>query len=143
VFDSWAGELSPFSFKKFSQPYLAYIAKHLPPRLKEMGLEPVPMVVFPKGAWYALDAACDLGYNIVGLDWLHDPAEAVKTVGNRPVVLQGNADPGVLYGSHAAITEAVRDMVEGFGWASRKKGWIVNLGHGKSPTIFSGNAVYL
>lgn len=130
MFDSWAGELSPASFKQFSQPYLTYIAKHLPPRLKEMGLEPVPMVVFPKGAWYALDAACDMGYNIVGLDWLHDPAEAVKTVGDRPIVLQGNADPGVLYGSHAAITQVVTEMVKGYGWASRKKGWIVNLGHG-------------
>ena len=130
MFDSWAGELSPASFKKFSQPYLTYIAKNLPPRLKEMGLEPVPMVVFPKGAWYALDAACDMGYNIVGLDWLQDPAEAVKTVGDRPIVLQGNADPGVLYGSHAAITEVVTEMVKGYGWASRKKGWIVNLGHG-------------
>jgi uroporphyrinogen decarboxylase len=130
VFDSWAGELSPSSFKQFSQPYLTYIAKHLPPRLKEMGLEPVPMVVFPKGAWYALDAACDMGYDIVGLDWLHDPAEAVKIVGDRPIVLQGNADPGVLYGSHAAITQTVTEMVKGFDWANRKKGWIVNLGHG-------------
>ncbi|KAK4147596.1 Uroporphyrinogen decarboxylase [Dichotomopilus funicola] len=135
VFDSWAGELSPSSFKKFSQPYLEYIAKNLPLRLKEMGLEPVPMVVFPKGAWYALDAACDMGYDIVGLDWLHDPAEAVKTVGDRPVVLQGNADPGVLYGSHAAITELVQEMVKGFDWANRKKGWIVNLGHGITPFV--------
>ncbi|KAH6650710.1 Uroporphyrinogen decarboxylase [Chaetomium tenue] len=135
VFDSWAGELSPSSFKKFSQPYLEYIAKHLPPRLKEMGLEPVPMVVFPKGAWYALDAACNMGYNIVGLDWLHDPAEAVKTVGDRPVVLQGNADPGVLYGSHAGITEVVEEMVKGYDWANRRKGWIVNLGHGITPFV--------
>ncbi|KAK4136378.1 uroporphyrinogen decarboxylase [Trichocladium antarcticum] len=135
VFDSWAGELSPASFKTFSQPYLAYIAKHLPPRLKEMGLEPVPMVVFPKGAWYALDAACDLGYNVVGLDWLHDPAETVKTVGDRPVVVQGNADPGVLYGSHASITEVVTNMVKGFDWHNRKKGWIVNLGHGITPFV--------
>ena len=102
-----------------------------------MGLEPVPMVVFPKGAWYALDAACDMGYNIVGLDWLHDPAEAVKTVGDRPIVLQGNADPGVLYGSHAAITQVVKEMVKGYGWASRKKGWIVNLGHGTSVLLCS------
>ncbi|KAL2124601.1 hypothetical protein VTJ04DRAFT_966 [Mycothermus thermophilus] len=135
VFDSWAGELSPSSFKEFSQPYLAYIAKHLPPRLKELGLEPVPMVVFPKGAWYALDAMCDIGYNIVGLDWLHDPAEAVKIVGDRPVVLQGNADPGVLYGSHASISRVVAGMVKGFGWQSRKKGWIVNLGHGITPFV--------
>ena len=131
VFESSGGELSPSSFKSFSQPYLAYIAKHLPIRLKELGLDPVPMIVFPKGQWYALDAACDMGYNVVGLDWLHDPAEAVKTVGDRKVAIQGNADPGVLYGSHASITEVVKAMVNGFGWAERKRGWIVNLGHGK------------
>lgn len=133
VFESSGAELSPSSFKQFSGPYLAHIAKHLPLKLKELGLDPVPMIVFPKGAWYALDAACDMGYNVVGLDWLHDPAEAVKIVGDRPIVLQGNADPGILYGSHESITQVVKDMVDGFGWASRKKGWIVNLGHGEDP----------
>ncbi|KAM7223255.1 Uroporphyrinogen decarboxylase [Rhypophila decipiens] len=135
VFDSWAGELSPSSFKKFSQPYLEYIAKHLPPKLKEMGLVPVPMIVFPKGAWYALDAACDMGYNVVGLDWLHGPEQTLKTVGDRPITIQGNADPGVLYGSHASITEVVEEMVKGYDWANRKKGWIVNLGHGITPFV--------
>lgn len=89
------------------------------------------MIVFPKGAWYALDAACDLGYNVVGLDWLHSPEEVLKTVGDRPITIQGNADPGILYGSHAAITEVVEEMVKGYDWANRKKGWIVNLGHGE------------
>ncbi|OIW34476.1 uroporphyrinogen decarboxylase [Coniochaeta ligniaria NRRL 30616] len=135
VFDSWAGELSPAAFKKFSEPYLAYISQHLPGRLKEYGLEPVPMIVFPKGAWYSLDSVSNLGYNVVGLDWLHDPAEAVKVIGDRPVVIQGNADPGVLYGSHAAITEAVKNMVDGFGWHERKSGWICNLGHGITPFV--------
>ncbi|KAM7207008.1 Uroporphyrinogen decarboxylase [Rhypophila sp. PSN 637] len=135
VFDSWAGELSPSSFKKFSQPYLEYIAKHLPPKLKEMGLDSVPMIVFPKGAWYALDAACDMGYNVVGLDWLHSPEQTLKTVGDRPITVQGNADPGVLYGSHASITEVVEEMVKGYDWANRKKGWIVNLGHGITPFV--------
>ncbi|KAL1856250.1 hypothetical protein VTK73DRAFT_8414 [Phialemonium thermophilum] len=135
IFDSWAGELSPPSFKKFSEPYLAYISENLPRRLRELDLEPVPMIVFPKGAWYALDSVCNLGYNVVGLDWLHDPAEAVKTVGDRPVVIQGNADPGVLYGSHESITQAVKEMVDGFGWAQRRHGWIVNLGHGITPFV--------
>lgn len=134
VFDSWAGELSPASFKKFSEPYLAYISKHLPDRLKEYGLETVPMIVFAKGAWYSLDSVSNLGYNVVSLDWLHDPAEAVKVIGDRPMVIQGNADPGVLYGSHASITEAVENMVKGFGWHERKSGWICNLGHGTYPT---------
>ncbi|RFU23953.1 hypothetical protein B7463_g12385, partial [Scytalidium lignicola] len=133
IFDSWAAELSPSAFKEFSQPYLAYISKHLPERLKELSLDPVPMVVFAKGAWYALDALCDLGYNVVGLDWLQDPSEAVKIRGNRPVVFQGNADPGLLYGSREAITKAVEEMVKGFGGG--KKGWIANLGHGITPFV--------
>lgn len=127
VFDSWAAELSPSSFKDFSLPYLRYISKHLPKRLKELEQEQVPMVVFAKGAWYALDALCESGYQVVGLDWLQDAADAVKIAKGR-VVLQGNADPGVLYGSKEAITTVVEDMVAGFGGG--KQGWIANLGHG-------------
>ncbi|KAH8675693.1 Uroporphyrinogen decarboxylase [Xylariales sp. PMI_506] len=133
VFDSWAGELSPATFKKFSEPYLAYIAKHLPLKLKDMGLDQIPMIVFPKGANYALDSVCNLGYNVVGLDWQVDPAEAVKIRGNRQITFQGNADTGVLYGTEAAITEAVENMVTGFGGG--KKGWIGNLGHGITPFV--------
>ncbi|GAP86164.2 putative uroporphyrinogen decarboxylase [Rosellinia necatrix] len=133
VFDSWAGELSPSTFKKFSEPYLAYIAQSLPGKLKEMGLDVVPMIVFPKGANQSLDSACDLGYNVVGLDWLVDPADAVKIRGDRKVVFQGNADPGVLYGSKDSISETVKQMVEGFGGG--QGGWIANLGHGITPFV--------
>jgi uroporphyrinogen decarboxylase len=132
VFDSWAGELSPASFREFSLPSLRYISKYLPKRLQEMGEEVVPMVVFAKGAWYALDELCDSGYDVVGLDWLHDPAEAVRIARGR-VTLQGNADPGVLYGSHESITQVVESMVKGFGGG--KERWIVNLGHGITPGV--------
>ncbi|PNP41337.1 hypothetical protein TGAMA5MH_06661 [Trichoderma gamsii] len=134
VFDSWAGELGPASFKQFSEPYLAHIAQKLPLKLQELGLEKVPMTVFPKGAWFALDSACNLGYNVVGMDWLQDPSEAVRIRGDRNIVFQGNADPGVLYGTKAAITEAVETMVKGF-WSGEKKGWIANLGHGITPGV--------
>jgi uroporphyrinogen decarboxylase len=129
VFDSWAGELGPSAFRKFSEPYLAHIAQKLPERLQSLNLERVPMTVFPKGAWHALDAACNLGYDVVGMDWLQDAAEAVRIRGDRKVVFQGNADPGVLYGTKEAITQAVEEMVRGF-WVE-KKGWIANLGHGR------------
>ena len=128
VFDSWAAELSPSSFQQFSLPYLRYISEHLPNRLRQLQLEVVPMVVFAKGAWYALDSLCGSGYDVVGLDWLQDPAEAVRIAKGR-VVLQGNADPGVLYGSREAITAVVEEMVRGFGGG--KQGWIANLGHGE------------
>jgi len=133
VFDSWTAELSPSSFKEFSQPYLAYIADRLPKLLEEMNLEPVPMIIFAKGAWYALDALCDLGYHVIGLDWLQDPSEAVKIRGDRLVVFQGNADPGVLYGTREAITGITEEMVKGFGGG--KRGWIANLGHGITPKV--------
>lgn len=129
VFDSWAGELSPSSFKEFSLPYLKYIADKLPGRLAELKHDGVPMVVFAKGAWYALEDLCHLNYNVIGLDWLHSPAEAYAVAQKYGKVLQGNADPGVLYGGHDAIKQVVREMVSGFGGG--KQGWIANLGHGK------------
>ena len=133
VFDSWAGELSPTSFRAFALPYLRHIAAELPRRLRELGVdEGVPMTVFAKGAWYALDELCASGYDVVGLDWLHDPVEAVRVAGGR-VTLQGNADPGVLYGGREAITRVVEEMVKGFGGG--KERWIVNLGHGITPFV--------
>ncbi|EZF33984.1 uroporphyrinogen decarboxylase [Trichophyton mentagrophytes] len=132
VFDSWAGELSPRSFADFSLPYLRYVSANLPKRLQEMGLEAVPMTVFAKGAWYALDELCESGYNVVGLDWQHDAAKA-RAVANGRVVLQGNADPGCLYGTREGITAVVEEMVKGFGGG--KQGWIANLGHGVTPFV--------
>lgn len=133
VFDSWAGELSPHDFAVFSLPYLRYISQHLPLRLRALGIEPVPMTVFAKGAWYALDTLCGAGYDVVGLDWTHEPAQAVEVARGR-VTLQGNMDPGVLYGGRAAITGAVERMVRGFGRGGGKGrggGHIINLGHGE------------
>ncbi|KAL9624005.1 MAG: hypothetical protein Q9160_001758 [Pyrenula sp. 1 TL-2023] len=132
VFESNAGELSPAAFEDFSFPTLRYIAQHLPTRLAELKQTPVPMTVFAKGAWYALDNLCNSGYNVVGLDWLHDPAEAVR-IAKRRVTLQGNADPGILYGGRKAITQVVENMVRGFGGG--QQGWIVNLGHGITPGV--------
>ena len=128
VFDSWAGELSPATLREFALTYLRYISEHLPKRLRERQLDPVPMTLFAKGAWYALDELCDSGYNVVGLDWLHDPAEATKIARGR-VTLQGNADPGILYGDRSAITATVENMIQGFGGGKQR--WIANLGHGR------------
>ena len=100
-----------------------------------MGEERVPMVVFAKGAWYALEELCKTNYDVIGLDWLHAPNEAYNIAQRYGKVVQGNADPGVLYGGHEAITKVVKEMVEGFGGG--KQGWIANLGHGRSCTITS------
>ncbi|KAK4954424.1 Uroporphyrinogen decarboxylase in heme biosynthesis [Elasticomyces elasticus] len=133
VFDSWAGELSPTSFRTFALPYLEHICDNLPKKLKEVGAEVVPMVVFAKGAWYALEELCQTKYDVVGLDWLHEPKQAYAVAQKYGKVVQGNADPGVLYGGHEAITKVVEEMVSGFGGG--KHGWIANLGHGITPFV--------
>jgi uroporphyrinogen decarboxylase len=133
VFDSWAGELSPSCFEEFAFPYLIHIANELPKRLRELKYQPVPMTVFAKGAWYALEELCRTNYDVIGLDWLHDPAMAYKVARAHGKTVQGNADPGVLYGGRDAIAAVVQDMVKGFGGG--KQGWIANLGHGVTPFV--------
>ncbi|KAG8527050.1 uncharacterized protein KY384_008479 [Bacidia gigantensis] len=138
VFDSWAGELTPSAFRDFALPELKYISAHLPVRLRKMGLDLVPMVVFAKGAWYALEELCDSGYQVVSLDWLHDPGDAASIARGAPegrVCLQGNMDPGVLYGGREAITKAVEMMFEGFWGDGERRGWTANLGHGVTPFV--------
>jgi len=131
ISDSSAGELSPSSFRNFALPYLRTITEQLPQRLKLLGHSDLPpTIVFAKGAWYALDDLCQSGYDVVSLDWHHDPAEAVR-IANGRVTLQGNADPGILYEGRQAIKDSVEQMCEGFG----RQRWIVNLGHGITPFV--------
>lgn len=131
VFESWGGELGSVDFDEFSLPYLKEISAKLPLRLKELGVkDKVPVTVFSKGSWYALNKLCDAGYDCVGLDWSWDPKEAVKINNNR-VTLQGNLDPGVIYGSDEVISKKVEQMIKGFGGG--KQHYIVNFGHGTHP----------
>ncbi|KAK3847895.1 MAG: uroporphyrinogen decarboxylase [Linnemannia gamsii] len=133
IFESWAGELAPIEFEKFSLPYLIQIAR----RVKaELGPDrAVPMIVFAKGAWFALDKLSEpgSGFDVVSLDWSHTP-QGAKAVTKGRVTLQGNLDPTVLLGGENAIVEATERMVRGFFGGSRR-GYIANLGHGVLPDV--------
>lgn len=131
VFESWGGELGPEEFEQFSLPYLKKISEQVPKRLAELGVkEKIPITVFAKGSWYALDQLCSLNYDVVSLDWLYPPVQA-KAVANGRVSLQGNFDPGAIYGTKEEITRKVEKMIDGFGGG--KKNYIVNFGHGTHP----------
>ena len=130
VFDSWAGELSPTDFRIYSLPYLKRIASEVKTRLGRN--RQVPMTVFAKGAHYALEELATLDYDVIGLDWTMDPVLARQRVGPN-VVLQGNLDPGVLYGTEDVIRQKTRDMVKAFGGGKGK--WVANLGHGIQPEV--------
>ena len=124
VFDSWAGLMGPHTFRTFGLPYLRDIAT----RVKSARPD-VPLIVFAKGAHYALDELADTDYDVIGLDWTMDPKEARQVVGER-AALQGNLDPCALYASPDDIRRRVQDMLAAFGPHSH----IANMGHGMHPT---------
>ncbi|KAF8930141.1 Uroporphyrinogen decarboxylase in heme biosynthesis [Haplosporangium bisporale] len=127
VFDSWSGELGPHEFSQFSLPYLRQIAE----RVKgELGSEAVPMTIFAKGSWYALEELSTSGYDTVSLDWTHIPAEAKRITRGR-VTLQGNLEPSVFLGDDESIAQATEKMVREFGGQR----YIANLGHGILPGV--------
>lgn len=123
VFDSWAGILGPSDFRKFSLPYLRHIAARVKARHPE-----VPIIVFARGAHYALADLSVAGFDVLGLDWTIDPRHAREVVGGG-VALQGNLDPCVLYADPDAIRVHVAEMLEAFGPHPH----IANLGHGMHP----------
>lgn len=103
--------------------------------MANLGIPSPPMTLFAKGANESLAFLAEhAGYDVLGLDWRVDPAEARKLVGDK-VALQGNLDPDVLYGGRDAIEREVKRMCEGFKVAGGSKGWIANLGHGITPGV--------
>lgn len=106
VFESWAGELSPVSFAKFSLPYLKKIAHQVKAKLEAEKIEPVPMVVFAKGAHYALEDLANTDYDVIQIDWTMDPAEARRRVGdNKTLQVGGRSIKTTNFGSNQRLTQ--------------------------------------
>lgn len=122
VFDSWSGMLSPVDFKVFAQPYLEQIARALQPH--------APVILFPKGSWYALADLVNSGASALGVDWAITPAIA-RQLTNNSITLQGNFDPIHLLKPIKEIEAEVKKMIDEFGVQK----YIANLGHGIVPHI--------
>lgn len=122
VFDSWSGSLSPEDFSTFAQPYLLQIADALK--------DDAPVILFPKGSWYALSDLSNSSAAGLGLDWSVTPQLARTLTGNR-ITLQGNFDPARLLAPVPQIKKWVQEMIDGFG----TEGYIANLGHGITPDV--------
>lgn len=122
VFDSWAGALSPADFKTFAQPYLVQIADALQ--------HDAPVILFPKGTWYALKDLSQTSAAGLGVDWCIEPKVA-RELTNNSITLQGNFDPSKLLAPIPEIKKAVKEMIDGFG----TQRYIANLGHGIMPNV--------
>jgi uroporphyrinogen decarboxylase len=122
VFDSWSGSLSPADFKIFAQPYLLQIADALK--------NDAPVILFPKGSWYALKELSESSAAGIGIDWCVAPQLARELTGNK-ITLQGNFDPAKLLAPIPEIKKAVKEMIDAFGIQN----YVANLGHGITPNV--------
>ena len=120
LFDSWAGNLSPQDYETFALPYQQQIVR----QVKETHPD-TPLILYISGSAGVLERMGKSGVDIVSVDWTVDMAEARQRLG-KEMKVQGNIDPGVLFGSHDLIRDRIIDTVRKAGdW-----GHILNLGHG-------------
>lgn len=120
LFDSWAGQLTPQDYDVFALPYQQQIIR----QVKETHPN-TPLILYISGSAGVLERMGKSGVDIVSVDWTVDMAEARQRLG-RAMKVQGNIDPGVLFGSQDFIKARILDTIRQAG----KGGHILNLGHG-------------
>jgi uroporphyrinogen decarboxylase len=123
MFDSWAGQLSPQDYETFALPYQQRVVR----QVKETHPD-TPLILLVSGSAGVLERMAKSGVDIVSVDWTVDMAEARQRLGSS-VKVQGNMDPGVLFGSQDFIRDRILDNIRKAG----NQGHIFNLGHGVLP----------
>ncbi len=132
MFDSWAGQLSPQDYDTFALPY----QKRVFEQVKQTHPD-TPLILLVSGSAGVLERMAKSGADIVTVDWAVDMADARARLGHDMKV-QGNLDPGVLFGSKQFIRDRIYDTVQKAG----NYGHILNLGHGVLPITPEENVAY-
>lgn len=134
VFDSWGGVLTPRTYNLFSLHYMQQIVTAI---RKSHPL--IPITLFTKNGGMWLPDIARTGCNAVGVDWTIDLRDA-RALTQDKVALQGNLDPGVLYGTEAKIKTEVQQVLESYGAGHRH---IFNLGHGIHQYVNPDNVEFM
>jgi len=120
VFEAMGAFISPASFESHALPYMRTIADRLKERFPD-----VPLMVFPRGASYALPALQAAGYDVLTLDDTIERSEARSLLPG--VCLQGNYDPKLLVdGTPESVAASANEMLRALGG----KQFIANLCEG-------------
>ena len=131
LFDSWAGALSEVDYREFVLPHSTAVFAAL--------TGDVPRIHFGVGTSELLPAMREAGPDVVGVDWrtpLDVAASRLRAAAaggpleGKPVTVQGNLDPALLFADWSVVEAAVRRIVAAGRGAD---GHIVNLGHGVLP----------
>ena len=130
MFDSWAGQLSPIDYDTFAAPY----QKKVVDLVKESHPE-TPMILYISGSAGVIERMASTGVDIVSLDWTVDIAEGCSRLPEN-IGIQGNVDPGLLFGNPEIIRSRIIDTVI----KAKGRKHILNLGHGILPGTPEENA---
>ncbi|MCS7291572.1 MAG: uroporphyrinogen decarboxylase [Gloeomargarita sp. SKYBB_i_bin120] len=123
IFDSWAGQLSPLDYRTFVLPYQQKLVQ----KVKAVHPE-TPLILYIYGSGAILELMAQSGVDVISLDWTVEMGAARRRLGD--LCVQGNLDPGVLFGPPALIRERVKEIIQQAG----PVGHIMNLGHGVLAT---------
>lgn len=140
LFDTWAGVLSPWDYRKFVLPYVRKVIDAIKTQNAErrmQNLEEVPIIYFVGECAGLLDEIRTCGADVISVDWRINIDEAIKRLGSD-VSVQGNLDPSALFLSKEGIKMRVEDILKR---ASSARGHIFNLGHGVLPETPVENVV--
>src|SRR5271163_1303603 len=117
LFDTWCGELNREDYERYALPAVKQIISHIAGQ--------VPVIYYTKASSHLIPAIARSGADVLSVDWRINLAELRKFIGPK-MALQGNLDPGVLFGPPEKIRSATQDIARSLAG----RGHILNLGHG-------------
>ena len=130
MFDSWAGQLSPVDYDNFAAPY----QKKVIDLVKETHPK-TPVILYISGSAGVIERMAKTGADFISLDWTVDMQEGCSRLPSH-IGVQGNVDPGLLFGTPDAIRSRIVDVVK----KAKGRKHILNLGHGILPGTPEKNA---
>lgn len=125
IFDSWASQLMPQDFEVFSGPYIKKVIDSFRKTHPH-----VPIILYISGGGGLLECMAACNPDCISIDQSVDIVDGIKRVGTK-FAIQGNMDPGVLFGTKDVIEARVMDVIN----KARSQGvrHVMNLGHGVLP----------
>ena len=97
LFDSWAGQLSPIDYDVFAAPYQKKVIE-----LVKATHPDTPLILYISGSAGVLERMARTGVDFISLDWTVDMADGCARLPAH-LGVQGNVDPGLLFGTPGAI----------------------------------------
>jgi uroporphyrinogen decarboxylase len=138
IFDTWGGMLPDGWYQNMSLASMQKVISLLP---REHEGKKIPVIMFTKGGAIWLNDMAQVGADVIALDWTMSLSRARKQLLelNKPLALQGNLDPLILFSESAEIARQASNILDDLASAPALKsglhpldGHVFNLGHGIS-----------